>query len=123
MLRIRRRACAAVLAGALLAAAGPARAESDSMAAEAGLGLASAFLSLIYAPVKMMYAFGGALVGGAAFALSGGDHAVADPILQAAVRGDYVITPKHLTGDEEWEFVGRSPESRQAHQELADGGF
>jgi hypothetical protein len=120
---IRRRVFAAALAAALVASAAPARADEDGMAAEAGLGLASAFLSLLYAPVKMMYALGGTLVGGAAFALSGGDHEVADPILQAAVRGDYVITPKHLTGEEEWEFVGRSPQSRQAHQELADGGF
>jgi hypothetical protein len=111
--------CAALVAAALLAGAAPARAEQDSMAAEAGLGVASALVSLVYGPAKMMYALGGTLVGGLAFLLSGGNHDVADPILQASVRGDYVVTPRHLTGDEEWEFIGRSPESRKAHSELA----
>jgi hypothetical protein len=122
MIRTTRSICAAAVAAALLASASPARAGEKSMASEAGLGIASAFLSLVYAPIKVMYALGGALVGGAAFAFSGGDHDVADPILEASVRGDYVVTPKHLTGEDDWEFIGRSPESREAHQELADGG-
>ena len=122
MTRRSRSISAALVAAALLASAAPARADQQSMGAEAGLGVASGFLTLLYAPVKMIYALGGTLVGGAAWALSGGDSEVAGPILQASVRGDYVITPKHLTGEKEWEFVGRSPENREARQELADGG-
>lgn len=114
--------CAALVAAALLTSAAPARADERSMAAEAGLGLASAMLTLIYGPAKMMYALGGTLVGGAAFLLSGGNRAVADSILQASLRGDYVVTPRHLAGDAEWEFIGRTPASRRAHAEVA-GGF
>jgi hypothetical protein len=111
---------AAAVAFALLLGAAPARAEDQSRGREAGLGFASGLASMFYAPVKIFYAFGGLLVGGAAFALSGGDQDVAGPVLDASVRGDYVITPKHLVGDEELEFIGRSPRNRKARQAGSD---
>ena len=58
MIRHARSVFAAAVAAALLASATPARAEQKSMASEAGLGLASAFLSLLYAPLKVVYALG-----------------------------------------------------------------
>ncbi len=33
----------------------------------------------------------------------------ARPILQASLRGNYVITPEHLRGREPLTFVGRDP--------------
>jgi hypothetical protein len=58
-------------------------------------------------------------VAGSAWALAGGDSSVASPILNAAVRGDYVITPDHLRGRQSIEFVGRDP----GHQSIAQGTF
>jgi hypothetical protein len=105
---------AAAIAGVLTAA--PARA--DDGWAEAGLGAGSALCSLLYGPAKILYAAGGTIVSGLAYVFSAGDVSVAQPILEASLRGDYVITPSHLTGDRRVVFVGRSPEDEP---EVASG--
>ncbi len=94
--------------GMVLAAA--AAADDTQMKNEAGLGAASAALSLIYGPAKLVYAGGGSVIAGMAYVVSGGDKDVAKPILDAAMRGDYVVTPEILKGERRVEFVGRSPE-------------
>lgn len=103
-----------VIVGVL--AASPVRAESDSssddvVASGAGMSAVAALCSLIYAPVKVAYAAGGSIVAGLGYALSGGDEAVARPILNAALRGDYFVTPEQLRGEKPIEFIGRSPEN------------
>jgi len=100
----------------LLLAASPAGAES--LAREGGLAAASLFSSLLYGPVKMTYATLGLVGAGFAYVFSGGDHDVAGPVLDASVRGDWVLTPRHLTGDEEIEFIGRRPADRAARERL-----
>jgi hypothetical protein len=108
------------LAAAGLLAAGPARAddrtltaeESKEMATGAGIGAAAGLSSVVYAPVKVVYALGGTVVAGLAYALSGGDGAVAKPILDASVKGDYVVTPEHIQGKRPLEFVGRPSTDR-----------
>ena len=90
--------------------AGEARA--DSAGAEAGYGILAGLCSLVYAPVKVVYAVGGALVGGFAWVFSAGDNDVARAVVTPAVRGDYVITPSILRGQEELEFIGKDPELR-----------
>ena len=101
----------AVFAGALVVVwlgvvAAPAAAQ-ESAGSEAGYGALSAISSLVYAPVKVIYAAGGFLVGGFAWALSAGDQDVWDAVVTPAVRGDYVVTPAHLRGEEPLEFIGR----------------
>jgi hypothetical protein len=83
------------------------------------LGSGSVLCSLVYGPAKLVYAGLGTIVAGSAWALAGGDSAVASPILNAAVRGDYVLTPDHLRGRQPIEFVGRDP----VHQSIAQGSF
>ena len=124
--RNRRRARrAAALAGALLAASllgsAPAAAD-DSGGSGFGMALASVGATLVYAPVKLCYALGGLLVTGLAYGLSGGDGDVVGPIFNASVRGDYVVSPAMLRGDEPIEFIGRSPENQQARRQSAIGG-
>jgi hypothetical protein len=105
---------AAVALVALLAAA-PAQAaeerltaeESKEMATGAGVGAAAGLSSVVYAPAKVVYALGGSVVAGLAYVLSGGDEEVAKPILDASVRGDYVVTPDHIQGKRPLDFVGR----------------
>ena len=72
-------------------------------------GLASALCSLVYAPVKIVYALGGLIIGGFAWVFSAGDSEVASAVVTPAVRGDYVVTPANRRGDEPLEFIGRSP--------------
>jgi hypothetical protein len=99
------------LAGALLA---PVGARAESAGREFGIGATCALGNLFYGPVKLLYASGGGLIAGAAWLFSGGDGEVAGPILDASVRGDYVIMPDHLRGQRDLEFVGRNPE----HEEM-----
>jgi hypothetical protein len=95
-------------------------------AREAGLGVGAAFSSLLYAPTKLVYATLGVVFGGLAWGLSGGDSAVKDGVILPAVRGDYVITPSILKGEEPLEFVGRRPGYGRDDQIVAeeiDEGF
>ena len=102
----RLRALALVLLIAVAFAPGVSRAGNDT-ASEAGLGVGSALCSLVYGPVKLVYATLGLLFGGLAWGLSGGDQDVLDAVITPAVRGDYVVTPSHLRGDRSLEFFGR----------------
>ncbi len=101
----------AALTLGLVLTASPAQA-NDSAAREAGLGAASALSTLIYGPAKGLYALGGLLISGGAWLFSAGDSAVVGPILNASVRGDYVVTPEHLTGRRPLQFIGRPPADR-----------
>jgi hypothetical protein len=100
--------CVVVLALAPQAA----RAEGERIESEAGFGALSALCTLLYGPVKVLYATGGLLVGGLAWGLSGGDGDVLRAVVTPAVRGDYVITPGLLRGERPIEFFGRDPEYR-----------
>ena len=103
-----RRSCAVVCAIAIVSVPAAAMADEDvEMAKDAGMGLGSAIASLVYAPAKSLYALGGVVVGGLAFAFSGGDADVARIVLEPSVLGDYVITTDHLTGDRAIQFFGQ----------------
>ena len=103
----------ALLVGAfaLVFQAGPARA--DVAAAEAGMGIASVALTLVYSPVKVAYSILGVVFGGFAYGLSGGDAEVMKSVVIPAVRGDYVVTPSHVNGERMIEFFGREPAYRR----------
>ncbi len=111
------RGCAAMLAvGSLLVAP---TAWADSTAKEGGLGMAAAISSLVYGPVKVVYALGGTTAAGFAWMFSGGDSRVAQTVVTRSVRGTYVITPETLQGQDELEFVGRAPEYRESAPQVA----
>jgi len=104
-------------AGALLACLfvlglAPGEASAESAGAEAGFGILAGLCSLVYAPVKVIYAVGGAVVGGFAWVFSAGDNDVARAVVTPAVRGDYVVTPSVLRGEDSLEFIGKDPELR-----------
>jgi hypothetical protein len=99
--------CAAILAHPGLAQA------NEGVESEGGWGALAATASLLYGPVKVCYAAMGLTVGGLAWGLTGGDRQVMDPIITASVRGDYVITPAHLRGEQRIEFLGRDPVYRR----------
>lgn len=105
----RRLAMALLMCGALALAPAAALAEADGvdMMKDAGIGMGSAVASLVYAPVKLVYAFGGMVVGGLAWAFSGGDSSVASIVLTPSVRGDYVVSRQQLLGERELLFFGR----------------
>jgi hypothetical protein len=79
-----------------------------NIAAHYGLGFGAAVCSLVYGPIKILYATLGALTSGLAWGLTGGRTDVAREILTSSVRGDYVVTPENLTFNEPLVFTGRS---------------
>ena len=101
-----------IVVGALVLTPVAASADNVDTAKDAGIGVGSAFASLVYAPVKLTYAVGGLIDGGLAWAFSGGDNSVAKVVLTPSVLGDYVVTPNHLMGEQTLEFFGRDPEYR-----------
>ena len=108
---------AATPAGAQTRTQSEANDENGGREGEAGLGVAAGLISLLYAPAKVLYAAGGGLVSGLAYVVSAGDMKVVDPILTPALRGDYVVTPAHLRGERQLEFIGREPEDRALREE------
>ena len=74
---------------------------------EGGLGAAAALSTLVYGPVKLVYAVSGLVFGSCAWAVTAGDTEVAKQVFTRSVRGTYVITPEHLTGEQELVFIGR----------------
>jgi hypothetical protein len=72
-----------------------------------GLGVGSVLCTLVYGPVKIVYATLGSITGGLAYLLTGGRLDVPREIIQPAIRGDYVVTPEHLTFNQPLMFVGK----------------
>ena len=72
-----------------------------------GLGVGSVLATLVYGPVKVVYATLGSITGGLAYLLTGGRLDVPREIIQPAIRGDYVVTPEHLTFNQPLLFVGK----------------
>lgn len=86
-------------------------------AEEAGLGVASALLTLPYGPAKILYAGLGGIVGGATWLLTGGNTETAQTVWEPSFYGDYVITPEHLQGTKPLRFFGVSPYQEDAYAE------
>jgi type IV secretory pathway VirB2 component (pilin) len=123
---IRSALIALIAAATFVFTAAPARAESAG--SEYGIGFTCALGNLIYGPVKIIYATGGAIVSGFAWAFSAGDMDVVEPVWDASMRGDYVIEPDHLRGRKPLAFIGRSPEQArvmesESRSEVYDEGF
>ncbi len=83
-----------------------------------GYGVGSVLANVFYMPAKLVYAGLGVIGGGLGYVLSGGNTEAAESILDPAVRGNYVVTPRHLKGEEPLYFVGpiHSSEPQQPEQ-------
>ena len=88
---------------------GPAAAKEEEEKPPGGFATAGSLLcTLVYSPVKLAYAASGLLVGSMAWLWSFGSERVSRPIYRAALKGDYVVLPEHLTGAKKLEFRGHS---------------
>jgi hypothetical protein len=62
--------------------------------------------TLLYLPVKAVFAIGGGIVGALAYAFSGGNEQAAKSIWDTSLYGTYIITPDHLEGNRPIRFLG-----------------
>jgi hypothetical protein len=67
---------------------------------------AAGFSTLLYLPLKAVFAIGGGIVGGLAYAFSGGNEQAAKSIWDTSLYGTYIITPDHLQGNRPIRFLG-----------------
>jgi hypothetical protein len=113
--------CRVALAVVLSVAAGKSALDAQTLPAEAppketapelsasqdfGYGLGSVVANFFYMPAKVTYAGLGLVTGGLAFVLTAGNTDVATNIIHPSIRGNYVVTPQHLRGEEPLVFVG-----------------
>ena len=75
-------------------------------ASSAGMQVAAGFSTLLYLPLKAAFALGGGIVGGLAYAFSGGNEQAAKSIWDTSLYGTYLITPDHLQGNRPIRFLG-----------------
>src|SRR3990170_4205483 len=78
----------------------PLQTTEPSPGEDLGYGLGSVLASMFYSPFKVTYAGLGLVTGGLGFVLSAGNMDVMNNIINPAVRGNYVVTPRHLKGEE-----------------------
>jgi len=72
----------------------------------AGMQVAAGFSTLLYFPLKAVFAIGGGIVGGLTYAFTGGDENAAKRVWTTSMYGTYIITPDHLRGDKPVRFLG-----------------
>jgi hypothetical protein len=75
-------------------------------ASSAGMQAAAGLSTLLYFPLKAVFAITGGIVGGLAYAFSGGNEQAAKSIWDTSLRGTYIITPDHLQGNRPIRFLG-----------------
>jgi hypothetical protein len=103
--------CSAVVASPLFAqdssaSGSPAADASTGTPSGVGMQAASAVATILYFPFKAAFAIGGGVVGGLAYAFSGGSEQTAKNIWIPSIYGTYIITPDHLKGDKPVRFLG-----------------
>ena len=102
--------CTVTMAPSAWSQAGAAPPSSESTeggtASSAGMQAAAGVSTLLYLPLKLVFAIGGGIVGGLAYAFSGGNEQAAKSIWDTSLYGTYIITPDHLQGNRPIRFLG-----------------
>ena len=97
---------AAMLCAPLAPGSAQAADDSASTGSDFVTGLGCLLVAPVYGAAKLAFAISGGLVGGLAWAFSGGNIETADSVWDPTLKGTYVITPDHLTGRKPIEFIG-----------------
>jgi len=90
----------------LVAGLATARPAAAGFLGDAGWGTLTVLTNVVYMPAKLIYATAGALTGGFAFALTGGDVQTAETVWVTTMGGTYAVTPGMLQGQEPIVFTG-----------------
>ena len=121
--RARIRHIAAVAAAfALAGVLSPSGAQADESASNSGFffGTSSGILTLVYTPVKLAYAAASIPVGGLVYVWTAGNSEVTSRVIRNGTRGTFVLTPDHLRGDKDINFMGsEEPEEKSEESDHA----
>ncbi len=85
-----------------------------------GMHVASGALSVLYTPLKVVYAGLGGLMGGLAYLVTAGNEHTAHSVWDASLHGTYWLNPNHLQGKEAIRFKGEPSLTEPLHQVRVD---
>lgn len=85
--------------------------EESSGTADLVTGAACFVLTPVYGAFKLAFAGAGIIIGGLTWVFTGGDDQAAQRVWDASMKGTYIITPEHLSGEKPIIFVGPTEES------------
>ena len=88
--------------------------DAENTGTQYGLGVASFFCSILYGGAKFAFATTGAFFGGITYVFSAGNEKAAKAVWDTSMRGTYVISPRHLKGEEPIRFLGLPPDRDDA---------
>ena len=92
----------------VIGAASPARAQDPTTFGDSMVGIGSAVCTLVYTPLKIVYAAGGLGVGSLVWLFSAGNTDSMNTLLKVTAGGDYSVTPEHLRGTKVLRVTGQS---------------
>ena len=95
-----------LLCGLLITPLSYASERSESGVNQLVTGAACFIVTPVYGAFKLAFAGVGAIVGGIAWIFSGGDSRASQKIWDTSLKGTYIITPDHLKGKKQVNFVG-----------------
>jgi hypothetical protein len=81
-------------------------ARAEEYQENAGWGALAVLANLGYMPAKTVYAVGGGITGGFAYALTGGNYRTASDVWEKSLGGTYVVTPSMIRGEQPIHFAG-----------------
>lgn len=103
-----------------------AESEANSGTSQLVTGASCFLLTPVYGAFKLAFAGAGAVVGGFTWLFTGGDEGAAQRVWDSSLKGTYVITPEHLSGEKQVQFVGPrrpvEPEPRAARAQTERAG-
>jgi len=79
---------------------------ADFTVSDTGMEAASGLATIVYFPLKAVFALGGGIVGGLTYAFTGGDEEATNKVWHTSMEGDYMVEPENLTGEKPLNFIG-----------------
>jgi hypothetical protein len=104
--RLRCRRLIAGLVLSLVLSSTGAKAEGSGAASNFLVGMSAGVLTLVYTPLKLIYATSTIPISGLVYVWSIGNAQVAGRLLRCGTQGTFVLTPEHLRGNVSLDFVG-----------------